>query len=196
MIFTSLQLFNTGIWEQSWHIDVNTSRIIGRTSPKVIDYANIGTYNFNNTLHELTLHGRLTEYIRLVRVRVRVGFQLLCDKINENVSIKKINFHRLHSSHIKLFCQLLTPSFVRNSLQEISLSECELSEGEEHLLATALANRETPLNTLTFQSNTIIKLAMAFYENPGLFPKKLNAELSTNFIGKVECESIAHILQD
>ena len=55
-------------------------------------------------------------------------------------------------------------------------------------------SQETPLNSLKFQSNTITNLATPFYENPGLLPKNLEVELSTDFIGKNECESIERVL--
>ena len=198
MYFTTiLRLCNSGIWQDKRHLNRDCTYQKFPTTSTFIEYDNIGSVGDdirNNTaLKALLLYGGdLTEH---TEARTR-HFQLLCNGINGNLSIKEIVFLGLHSSSME-FCRLLTPLFVRNSniLQEITLSHCELSEEEHHTLATALASRETPLDALHFQSNTIIKLVMAFHGNPELFPKKFNAELSTNFIGESECASIACILQ-
>jgi hypothetical protein len=198
MYFTTiLRLCNNGIWQDKQYLNGDYPDGKFPPSSTFIKYDNIGSVGDdirnNTTLKALVLYGGdLTDH---TEARTR-HFQLLCDGINGNLSIKEIVFLGLHSSGMD-FCRLLTPLFVRNNniLQEITLSHCELSEEEHHTLATALACRETPLDTLHYQSNTIIKLATAFYENPELFPKKLNAELSTNFIGEAECKSIQRILQ-
>jgi hypothetical protein len=200
MIITTLHLTNNGILKKCWFTENIPNIITGSTTPKFIIYANIGRVGLGmghkNIVHQVILQGNLTNHIRLGRVRVRVGFQSLCDKINKNLYIESIHFSELHSSHMK-FCRLLSPLFVRNSLQEIGLRDCGLSEGEEHLLATALKNRETPLNLLSYQTNSIINLARAFHDKPGLFPKKFRALITSDdrYSNPEECESIAHILR-
>jgi hypothetical protein len=201
MISTTLHLGNSGILQECWYLlglaDYEALGIngVGSHDPTFIEYDNIGRVGVDIgksiTLKELKIKGELTEHPEAMTR----NFQLLCDGINENKSIEKIKFYGIPSSHME-FIRLLTPLLVNsNVLQKITLRGCELSQDEGCLLATALKNRETPLNMLSFQSNTIINLARAFHDNPGLFPKKFKALMTCDFIQREECDSIKHILQ-
>jgi hypothetical protein len=205
MISTTLHLGNSGILQECWYLlglaDYEALGIpvcpngVGSHDPTFIEYDNIGRVGVDIgksiTLKKLKIKGELTEHPEAMTR----NFQLLCDGINENKSIEKIKFYGIPSSHME-FIRLLTPLLVNsNVLQKITLRGCELSQDEGCLLATALKNRETPLNMLSFQSNTIINLARAFHDNPGLFPKNFKALMTCDFIQREECDSIKHILQ-
>ena len=116
--------------------------------------------------------------------RKRQNFLLICEGFHNNQSIEKLH---LHGTIIQFLLQFLTPFLMQstNVLQEITLGKCELGHEEINLFATCLISREVPLDKLTLigVEDGINELALAFHDNPGLFPKKFNATLLTRIIG-------------
>ena len=129
--------------------------------------------------------------------RKRQNFQLICEGFHNNQSIEKLH---LHGTIIQFLLQFLTPFLMQstNVLQEITLSKCQLGHEEMNLFATSLLSRGVPLDKLTLigVEDGINELALAFHDNPGLFPKKFYATLLNRIIGLDECTSMAHLLQD
>ena len=129
--------------------------------------------------------------------RKRQNFLLICEGFHNNQSIEKLH---LHGTIIQFLLQFLTPFLMQstNVLQEITLGKCELGHEEINLFATCLISRAVPLDKLTLigVEEGINELALAFHDNPGLFPKKFYATLLNRIIGLDECTSMAHLLQD
>jgi hypothetical protein len=156
----------------------------------------------NNTrLNKLTLCSAC--HCEFVNTR---SYELLFDWIANNEFIEEYYIHRLRPLGMEMI-KAMTPMLTNNnnSPNRITLYKCKLGVEEMHLFGTHLKSRGIPLNELILDRNTVLgddgvikPLVCAFNGKLCLFPKRFKALFVKNpdFIAKVECASIACILQD
>ena len=130
---------------------------------------------------------------------VRRIFQLLCEGLNQNQSIKKISLSG-DNNFCGEMCQFLNPFFQNNSNVHFILLNGGLNlEGTRWLVAPLMARRSC-LKTLVLQDNGIDDILVEQFVtamlvgNSGLAPKEMF--LCNNNIGQYGCNLIARLLED